>query len=74
VDFLSGGKLCCERTRALEKTGNFLGIFGEFLECLEWLGPNRKYLSEAEGPAAILPMRRDCGAIYNKLRGLNAKL
>jgi hypothetical protein len=43
VEFLSGGKLRRERTRALTKTGNFLGIFCEFLECLEWLEPNHKY-------------------------------
>jgi hypothetical protein len=73
VEFFSGGKLWRERTRALAKTGNFSHIFGEFLECLEWLGPNRKYFSETKGPAAILLTRRDCSTIYNKLRGLNAK-
>jgi hypothetical protein len=43
------------------------------LEWLEWLEPNRKYFLEAEGPAAILPTRRDRNTIDNKLRGLNAK-
>jgi hypothetical protein len=73
VEFLNGGKLWRERTRAHAKAGIFSGIFGEFLECLDWLGPNHKYVLEAEGPTAILPMRRDRGTIYNKLRGLNAK-
>jgi hypothetical protein len=74
--FSEGSRCICgffewrERTRALAKTGKFSGIFGEFLE---WLGPNHKYFSEAEGPAAIRPTRRDHSAIYNKLRGLNAK-
>jgi hypothetical protein len=53
VEFFSGGKFWCERTRALAKIGIFLGIFGEFLECLEWLGPIRKYFLEPEGPTAI---------------------
>jgi hypothetical protein len=55
------------------KTGVFSVIFSEFLECMEWLGPNHKYFSKVEGPAAILPTRRDCNVIYNKLKGLNAK-
>jgi hypothetical protein len=70
VEFLSGEKLWHERIRALAKTGNFWGIFCEFLE---WLGSDHKYFSEAEGPAAILPTRRDHSAIYSKLMGLNAK-
>jgi hypothetical protein len=53
------------------KIGNFSVNFGEFLDCLEWLGPNHKYFLEAGGPAAILPTRRDSDTIYNKLRGLN---
>jgi hypothetical protein len=68
---LSDGKLWRERTRALVKIGNFSVNFGEFLDCLEWLGPNHKYFLEAGGPAAILPTRRDSDTIYNKLRGLN---
>jgi hypothetical protein len=49
VEFFSGGKLWRERTRALAKTGNFSHIFGEFLECLEWLGPNRKIFFGNQG-------------------------
>jgi hypothetical protein len=37
------------------------------------LGPDHKYFSEVEGPAAILPTSRDRGSIYDKLKGLNAK-
>jgi hypothetical protein len=43
------------KDRALTKCGNFSGILGEFLGYLEWLGPNHKYFSEAEGPAVIFP-------------------
>jgi hypothetical protein len=53
VEFLNGWKFWCERTRSLAKIGIFLGIFGEFLECLEWLGPIHKYFSEPKGHAAI---------------------
>jgi hypothetical protein len=35
--------------------GIFQGFLGEFLGYLEWLGPNRKYFSETEGPAIIFP-------------------
>jgi hypothetical protein len=30
-------------------------IFGGFLECLTWLGPNHKYFSKTEGPVVIFP-------------------
>jgi hypothetical protein len=51
----------------------FFGGFGDFFECLKGFGPIRNYFSETEGPVAKVPARRDCGAISNKLRGLNAK-
>jgi hypothetical protein len=35
VEFFSAWKFWRERTRALAKIGNFLGIFGEFLKCLK---------------------------------------
>jgi hypothetical protein len=41
--------------RTLAKCGIFSGILGEFLGYLEWLGPNRKYFLETEGPAVIFP-------------------
>jgi hypothetical protein len=40
---------------------------------LEWLGPNHNYFLETEGHGAILPMRKDRGAIYKNLRGIFAK-
>jgi hypothetical protein len=61
------------KDRALAKCENFLGILGEFLGYLEWLGPNRKYFSETEGPVVIFQMCRDRGKMYKELRGLNAK-
>jgi hypothetical protein len=61
-----------QNTGAPTKFENFSGIFGEFSGYLEWLGPNRKYLSETEGAAAIFRMSRDFGLIYNKLRGFFA--
>jgi hypothetical protein len=39
------------KNRAFVKSGNFLGIFGY----LVWLGPNRKYFSETEGPVVNFP-------------------
>jgi hypothetical protein len=30
-------------------------IFGGFLECLTWLGPNHKYFLKTEGPVVIFP-------------------
>jgi hypothetical protein len=39
----------------LQSAGIFQGILGDFLEYLEWLGPNHKYYSETEGPAVIFP-------------------
>jgi hypothetical protein len=73
VEFLSGWKLRHERIWALAKFGNFSGICGVFLLCLEWFGSNRNYFLETEGHAAILPLRRDCSAIYKNLTGLFAK-
>jgi hypothetical protein len=73
VDFLSGVKLWHKRTRALAKTGIFLGIFVRFLEYLDWLGPNHKYFLEAGGPATTIPIRTDQGTIYIKHRDLKAK-
>jgi hypothetical protein len=35
--------------------GIFRRFLGEFLGNLEWLGPNRKYFSETEGPVVIFP-------------------
>jgi hypothetical protein len=51
----------------------FHGFLGEFLGYLEWLGPNRKYFSETEGPVVIFPNAQGSWKIYKKLRGLNAK-
>jgi hypothetical protein len=33
----------------------FKDFWVNFLGYLEWLGPNRKYLSKTEGPAVIFP-------------------
>jgi hypothetical protein len=74
VEFLSGWKLWHEITRELAKFGNFRDFFGGFLYCLEWLGPSRNYFSKTEGPSALDPMRRDCGAIYKNLKGLLTKM
>jgi hypothetical protein len=66
------GSLRAEEQGLLRRLGFFGGFFGEFLECMEWLGPNHKYFSESKGSPAILPTRRDHDTIYKKLRGLNA--
>jgi hypothetical protein len=55
VGFLRGWKLWHERIGVLAKIEIFLGIFGGFLGCLKWLGPNHNYFSEIEGPAVIFP-------------------
>jgi hypothetical protein len=39
----------------LRSAGIFQGFLGEFLGYLEWVGPNRKYFLETEGPAVIFP-------------------
>jgi hypothetical protein len=39
----------------LRSVGIFQGCLGAFLGYLEWVGPNRKYFLEAEGPAVIFP-------------------
>jgi hypothetical protein len=70
---LRGWKLRRERIGALAKFGKFSGVFGGFLGCLEWLGPNPNYFSKTEGPAAILPMSRDHRLIYKKLGGFFVK-
>jgi hypothetical protein len=61
------------KNSALAKFRKFLEIFGGCFECFEWLGPNRNYFLETEGPNAILPMSRDCGLTYNKLMGFYVK-
>jgi hypothetical protein len=61
------------KNSALAKFGKFLEIFGGCFECFEWLGPNRNYFLETEGPAAILPTSRDRGLTYNKLMGFYVK-
>jgi hypothetical protein len=73
AELLTGWKLRRERTRAPAKFGKFSAVFGRFLGCLEWLGTNRNYFLETQGLAAILPMSKDHGLIYNKLRGFFIK-
>jgi hypothetical protein len=70
---LSDWKLWRERTEALAKFGNFSGVFGGFLGCLEWLGPNHNYFLEIEGVVVIPPTSRDRELIYNNLRGFFVK-
>jgi hypothetical protein len=74
VEFLSGKKFWHERTRALVKIGNFLGSFGEFLECLEWLGPIHKYFLEPEVPAAISSNMEGPWHNLQQGQGLHVKL
>jgi hypothetical protein len=40
---------------------------------LEWLGPNRKYFSETEGPAIIFPNAQGLRQNFQEAQGLNAK-
>jgi hypothetical protein len=56
--------------RSLVILGGFLVDF-----CSVWSGYDLIIIifSETEGPATILPMRRDCSTIYKNLWGLFAK-
>jgi hypothetical protein len=41
---------------------------------LQWLGLNRHYFSETEGPIAILPMRRGCDTFIRTSRAYSQKI
>jgi hypothetical protein len=55
LEFWNGWRVLTQKTGALAKFEIFSGIFGEFSGYLEWLGHNRTYFSETEGPAVIFP-------------------
>jgi hypothetical protein len=56
--------------RSLE---NFQGFLVDFCTVWGWLGSNRNYFLETEGPAAILPMRGDRDTFNKNLKGLFTK-
>jgi hypothetical protein len=62
------------KDRALAKCGNFWGILGEFLGYLEWLGPNRKYFLETEGPAVIFPNAQGLRQNFQEAQGPKCKM
>jgi hypothetical protein len=53
----------------LRSAGIFRGFLGEFLGYLKWLGPNRKYFSETEGPAVILPNAQGLHQNFQEAQG-----
>jgi hypothetical protein len=54
------------------KIWEFSGILMEFWRVWSGSGPICNYFSATEGPAVIFQAYRDCGTIYNKLRGFFA--
>jgi hypothetical protein len=63
-----------QKTGLMQSAVIFWVFLGEFLGYLDWIGPNRKYFSETEGPTVIFTNAQGLRQNFQEAEGPKCKI